>query len=343
MGSKSRAATALVALLTISAGGALLTGVPGLAVPGVAAGTTLSDIRWVATSALRSAAAGTDPACFTPGEQVVLLDNDPPNGPGLKAGRSGTVLCCDANDGRGNILVSWDLWSDGKADTFACHNGLNALYPANSALWVDPNVVRVGRRFKQCGTLRKGLEGCVNFETDDGRYYNVVSSGALYAALSDAGGTFHFDERVQLQGLLNTTPPAQGTVRVCPQYDGDLFQPIVSACPGVPGFPRPFTINLAGNPLQLVPDPNSTGPGYTYNGCTNITLEMNFQAQLSVRVTPAAGVNGTWSGTVTPNVAGPGLVTVQICVHVEHLDVGTLPGGNNVQVASITLSAAPAL
>jgi hypothetical protein len=341
MVSRNIGATVLAAILAVSAGGAMLTDFPGLAVHSALFGTTFSDINWIATSAIKPSATVVDVMRFTAGEQVVLLDNDPPGGVGLKAGRSGTVLCCDSNDGSGDILISWDLWTDGKAGTSACFNGLNALYPANSAIWVNPKLVHIGHHFKQCGTIRRGLEGCVNFETDDGQYYNVVASGTLYDALIAGDRVFHFDDRVQIQGLLNLTPPAPGVTRICPQFDGDIFHPILSACPGGPGLPGPFTINLGGSPLQLVPDPNSPGPGYTYDGCVSVTLDLNFRGQLSVKITPAPGVNGTWSGTVTPDIVGPGAVTVQICVHVEHLDVNTLPAGNNVQVATTTLSAVP--
>lgn len=342
MVNKSTGVMVLVAALAMSAGGAVLTGLPGLAAQGDVVSTALAGIHWVATSGVQAADTATGMFSFVPGEQVVLLDNDPPGGAGLKAGHSGTVLCTDADDGTGDILVSWDLWTDGKTGAIACLNGLNALYPANSAIWINSHLVRIGHHFKQCGTIRKGLEGCVNFETDDGHAYNVVASATLYAALNADTGILRFDDRVQIEGLLNTTPPAPGVARLCPQFEGDLFHPIVSPCPGSPGLPGPFTINLAGNPLQLLPDPNSIGPGYTYDGCTSITLELNFRAQLSVQVTPASGVNGTWSGTVVPNVVGPGTVTVQICVRVEHLDISTLPAGN-MQVATITLSAVPAM
>jgi hypothetical protein len=343
MVNRSVGAMVLSTILAMSASGVIAAGLSGLAVQGAVLNAALSDIRWLATSSVKPTSATTDTTGFVAGERVLLLDNDPPGGLGLKAGRGGTVLCSDANDGSGDILVSWDLWTDGKANTAACFNGLSCLYPANSATWIDLNTVRVGRLFKRCGTINQGLEGCVRFETDDGLYYNVVSSGALYATLSDKTGAFHFGDRVQIQGWLNTTPPAAGVIRICPQLDGDIFHPIFSTCPDSPGLPGPFTINLAGKPLQLVPDPNSTGPGYTYDGCTSITLELNFQAQLSVKVTPAVGVNGTWTGTVTPDIAGPGTVTVQICVHVEHLDISTLPAGNNVQVATIGLSVAPVM
>lgn len=339
MKSKGFGATAWIAVLAMSAGGAILTSLPGMAAPTAGVNVTLSDIGRVATSRVGPAATS-DTSHFSPGEQVVLLADDPPGGLGLKAGRCGIVLCCDSSDGSGDILISWDLWTDGKANLSVCFDALNALYPANSAIWVNPNVVAIGHPFKQCGTIRKGFEGCVNFEADDGQFYNVVSPGTLYAALS--AGAIHFDDRVQIQGLLNTMPPAPDAVRLCPQFDADIFHPIVSPCPGRQGIPDPFTINLAGNPLQLVPDPSSLGPGYTYDGCTRITLELNFQAELSVKVAPASGVGGTWTGTMTPDVVGPGAVTVHISVHVEHLDIRTLPPGN-MQVATVSLSAVPVM
>jgi hypothetical protein len=343
MVNRSVGSIGLIMILALSAGGACPLGWTGLIAQNAVLDAAVSGIHWLGTSSVKPAATTTQGAGFTVGEQVLLLDNDPPGGAGLKAGRSGTVLCADANDGFGDILVSWNLWSDGKGTPSGCFNKLDILYPAHSAIWIDPNRVRIGRHFKEYGTIQKGLEGCVNFEIADGRYYNVILSEGLYAALSDNAGSIHFGDRVLIQGWLNTTPPATGVIRICPQFDGDIFHPILSACPGNTGLPEPFTINLVGNPLQLVPDPNSTGPGYAYDGCTRVTVELNFRAKLSVTVTPAAGVNGTWTGTVTPDVAGPGTATVQICVHVEHLDIGTLPAGNNVQVATITLSTTPAI
>jgi hypothetical protein len=301
-------------------------------------GATLMTVPVTAGQLAASSAASS----FPMGEKVVLLDNDPPNGLGLKAGWSGTVLCHDSGDNPGSLLISWDFWSDGKAGTSSCSGGLNALYPAHSALWVDPNVVRLGRHFKQCGVIRKGLEGCVDFEANDGKLYRVNLSEALFAALNAGTASVHFGGRAQVQGLLNTTPPASDEVRSCLQGDGDILHPILSPCPGNQDLPDPFTISLAGNPLQLIPDPNSPGPGYTYDGCTSLTLEMSFQAKLSVQVTPAAGVTGIWTAAVTPDIVGPGTVTVQICVHVEHLDISTLPVGD-MQVATISLFAAPVM
>ncbi len=167
---------------------------------------------------------------FARGERLVLLQDDPPGGIGLKAGRAGTVVCCDPNDCSGGILVSWDLWADGKIELLSCKDAVAAIYPFNSAIWIDPSQVLVGRQFSQCGTIRKGLEGCVYFESDDGDTYNVMAPAELYVALDDAGA-IQFDDHVRLRGLLNTTPPGPGEISLCPQRNGDIFHPVISLCP----------------------------------------------------------------------------------------------------------------
>jgi hypothetical protein len=331
--------TGLAVLMALSAHAAVPMSLPGMTVQLALQSLTVTQLLKVAK--VESAATPATGA-FEEGERVVLIDSDPPGGQGLEAGRSGTVICCDTNDCSGNILVSWDFWANSKADTSGCASKISVLYPANSLVWIDPNQTRIGHLFKMCGTLRKGLEGCVYLEAFDGHIYNVISVDGLYAALNESTNTIRFDAQVQVQGLLNTTPPAPSEIRLCPQLDGDIYHPIVTACPdtGSQGSPSPINISLGGSSLQLIPNPNSPGPGYTYDGCTNITIQLNFQAQLSVKVTPAAGVDGVWTGSVTPSIVGPGTVMVQVCVHVEHLDPSTLPPGNT-QIATVTLLAAP--
>ena len=106
-----------------------------------------------------------------------------------------------------------------------------------------------------------------------------------------------------------------------------------------PSLPAPIVINIGGNPLTLTPDPNSPGPGFSFSGCASTTVQLKSQSMLSVQVTPASGVGGTWTGTVTPSIAGPRTVTVQVCVQVVNLDVSTLPSDNSVQVATLTIYA----
>ncbi len=370
---------------------------------------------------------------FTPGQRVVLLQSNPPGGMGLPAGQGGTVICCDANDCSGSILVSWDFWTSAKPLTLKCANNAGTLYPANSALWVDPNQTLLGVPFNQCGLLSMTTAGCVYLAADGGKTYNVQVTADEYEALNSAGNPIHFGERVRVQGLLNATPTPPTVIRICPQRDGDIYAPILLPCaagstgcctpsytpgdrvvllvsnpagadgnvatglasgtlgtvvccngpdpafpifvswdgyrsgingtcnptqalypdksgwwmacsqiaPYRPSLPPPILMSVGGNPLTLTVDPNAHGPGYSFAGCVNVPVELNFQAKLSVQVTPASGVGGTWTGTVTPNIVGPGTVTVQICVQVVNLDIGTLPPGPNAQVASVSLYAVP--
>ncbi len=164
---------------------------------------------------------------FAEGQRVVLLEDDPING--LRAGQSGTVVCCDRVDCSGNLLVSWDLWTQAKDDTTGCANPPFPTFPAGSATWVDPSMMVIGRPFDQCGTIREGLEGCVDFEADDGRTYTVVSGGDLYAELDTPGG-IEFGQRLRLQGLLDTNIPHPNVIRICQVLDGDVYHPILSAC-----------------------------------------------------------------------------------------------------------------
>ncbi len=293
---------------------------------------------------------------IAPGERIVLLEDDPPGAPGLKAGHAGTVICCDTKDCSGHILVSWDFWTDGKLDSLQCANATETLYPTGSATWIDPDEVRLGRHFNQCGTLQKGLEGCIQFEADDGNVYNVVGGSGLYATL-DGSGAVQFGDRVRVRGLLNTTPPRPDELRLCLQLDGDILHPTITLCPGGEPEPKPepepdpkpdpdpkpgpdsIVINISGNPLALQQVPGSPG---SYAGCADLTIVLNFQAQLSVQITPGPGVGGTWTGTLDPDILGPGEVTTELCIEVVDLDISSLPPGNNVQVATVTLLAAPA-
>ncbi|UCD50515.1 MAG: hypothetical protein JSW27_23690 [Phycisphaerales bacterium] len=286
--------------------------------------------------------AGTWPDHFTPGERVVLLQDAPPGGLDLMTGQAGTVVCGDPKDGSGDLLISWDFWANGKADLTRCAEAKSLLYPSNSVIWVDPRQVLIGRHFNACGTIRKGLEGCVYLETDDGQEYNLVAAGQLYLALAQ-GGALAFGDRVQVWGLFNNTPPGPAGIRLCPQGDGDIYHPIVSPCPKSDPDPGPkpgpdeIVIGIGGNALVL-----DKVSGNTYVGCTTLSLELNFQALLSVEITPGPGIGGTWSGTLDPAIVGPGEATTQICVTVEDLDTGLLPPGNDVQVATVSLFAVPA-
>jgi hypothetical protein len=314
------------------------------------------DYEQVATLSVTPGVGGPLSGSFAPGESIVLLEDDPIGGPGLKAGQAGTVVCCDSEDCSGSILVKWDFWTNGKLEPIQCANAAETLYPPNSAIWVNSDQVLLGRHFSQCGTIRQSLEGCVYFEADDGKTYNVISWPGLYSALNGSGAV-QFDDRVRVQGLLNTTAPGPGEIRLCPQQDGDIYQSTISLCAAAEPEPKPepepepkpdpepkpgpdsIMINIGGNALLLQQVPASPG---SYAGCADLTVVLNFQAQLSVKITPAPGVGGTWTGTLNPDILGPGEVTTELCIEVVDLDISSLPPGSNIQVATVTLLAAPA-
>jgi hypothetical protein len=375
---------------------------------------------------------GPAPTGFMPGQRVVLLQDNPPGGTGLVAGRTGVVVCCDAADCSGQVLVSWDFFTNGKGDPNLCMGDHPPVFAPNSATWLDPRVTLLGQAFDQCGTLAQGKQGCILLQTDAGPVYDLIDGSWLSLSVG-AKGPFHFGDHVRVQGLLTTTRRL-GVFYICPRQDGDIYSPVLSFCtpvsggccsanyhpgdrvvllvdqpmgiggksagglaagtmgtvvccggndpafpvfvswdgykgginavcnppaqayPGSSGWwmacgqiaplmskpPGPIIVNLGGNLIQLMPDMTAPGPGFTFAGCVDATIDLNFKAQLSVKVTPAPGVNGSWTGTVTPPIVGPGTVTVQICVQVTYLDLSTLPAGPNAQVATVTLQAVPA-
>lgn len=158
---------------------------------------------------------------FVPGTRVVLLDNEPADGPGLKVGTSGTIICCDKSDCSGRVLVSWNLWRGGRNEEATCASALAGLYPAGSTMWVDPAKVRLGVPFDASGVLKEGPKGCLYLSTYEGGLFHLAIGPEFrqqwFIVLP---GAFF-----RVRGLLNTTKPA--TEEACPQADGDVYHPIL--------------------------------------------------------------------------------------------------------------------
>ncbi len=368
---------------------------------------------------------------LTPGQRVVLLQDNPPGGIGLTAGRTGVVICCDAADCSGQVLVSWDFFTGGTGDPNRCMGDRPPAFAPNSVTWLDPRVTLLGQAFDQCGTLTQGSQGCILLETDGGQVYNLIDGNWLGQSVG-ANGRFNLGDHVRVQGLLTTTRRL-GVFYICPGQNGDIYNPVLASCasggggccsaqyrpgdrvvllldepvgiggqsavglpagtlgtvvccggsdPGFPVFvswdgykgginpicnplaqvypnqsgwwmacnqiapsasnpPGSLIVDLGGNRIALTLDVTAPGPGFTFSACADATIQVNFKAQLSVNVTPASGIKGTWKGTVTPPVVSPGTTTVQICVQVTSLDLSTLPSDLNAQVATVTLLSAP--
>jgi hypothetical protein len=114
-----------------------------------------------------------------------------------------------------------------------------------------------------------------------------------------------------------------------------------SASEPEPILPGDVFIDLSGNLVPLTPDFESPDPAYTYSGCVTTLIELNFRAHLIVVVTPASPSYGTWTGTVVPDIVGPGEAEVEICVRGENVDLSALPAGSRTIAATVTLQAAP--
>lgn len=197
---------------------------------------------------------------FFPGSRVVLLEDDPPGGSGLKAGRSGTVVCSESRSNCDNVLVSWDLWTEGGDDADDCLGEIPLGFPPDSTLWVDIQKVLLGRQFARNGRLGVGPDGCILFHADRGGVFNVVATGDMQKMLADIASMD--PGRIRLRGLLNKTRPGPDMVRICPQRDGDVFHPIVSECRTLPPKP-PGPCELAlhpGDRVELLVD-NPMGAG----------------------------------------------------------------------------------
>jgi hypothetical protein len=88
-------------------------------------------------------------------------------------------------------------------------------------------------------------------------------------------------------------------------------------------------------------DPDCPTDGRIFSGCVNATVQTNFRARLSLRITPLASVGGTWTGTITPEVIPAGETTVTVCVTGTNLNLATIPPGQDVQVATVSILGVP--
>lgn len=119
---------------------------------------------------------------------------------------------------------------------------------------------------------------------------------------------------------------------------------IVRAAGNGNGDPCPadnLTIGFGDNGIQLFRDPQCPTTPRNFFGCVNVTVTTNFRARLSLNITPVAGINGTWQGTITPEVVPAGQSSVQVCINAEGVNLSAIPAGQNVQVAQVSILAVP--
>jgi len=273
---------------------------------------------------------------FGLGDLVVLLKDNPPACPELRAGQAGRIVCCGDPGRPGEFLVSWisgnvDIGTGARGDTES------VIFPSGSAVWMDSNEVPLGRPFDQCGTLRESPEGCTLLETETGRVYNLLSADELSQTL-DAATEIQYGDRVRVRGLINKTGPGPDEVRICPQADGDVYHPVITWCE--PGEDVGCcTATMGGHVIQLYKNPEASSQ---LLGCTDLTLQLDFRGKLAVEVAPTAWAAGTWQGFAVPELAGPGAASVRILVRADDIDLSGLPPANAAPAAEVSLVVMPA-
>ncbi len=234
---------------------------------------------------------GRDPAYpsgFEPGTRVVLLADTPVVGEALSAGMAGTVICCDAEDCSGALLVSWDLWTGGKDEESRCVTSPVGPYPAGSATWVDPREVLLGRPVDIDGILREDHEGCLYLESEDGEFFYLMIGPEFTTQWS----VILPGSRVRVRGLLNTSGSA--VERICPQRDGDIYHPIIAASDWIgESCCDPFVCGFTyGDRVVLIGEDDPNGAVDLSRGASGTIICCNSDSENSVLVSWDLWTNG---------------------------------------------------
>jgi predicted outer membrane repeat protein len=95
--------------------------------------------------------------------------------------------------------------------------------------------------------------------------------------------------------------------------------------------------------VYYVPKGISNWPAVTLTGQASLSFTLNFQASLSVTITPASAAGGTWTASFdpAPGVVGPGIVSVTVHIRGENVDIAKLSPGLH-KLADLKISITPA-
>lgn len=94
--------------------------------------------------------------------------------------------------------------------------------------------------------------------------------------------------------------------------------------------------------IRIFRDPRCPPIPRTFAGCVTVTVQTNFRAALSLRITPEPEVGGEWQGTITPSVIPPGQSNVAVCITATGIDLAAIPPGESFKVAEVVILAVPA-
>lgn len=81
---------------------------------------------------------------------------------------------------------------------------------------------------------------------------------------------------------------------------------------------------------------------HTYQGCTNMTVQCNFNVTLSCSISATGAVGGDYGCSVSPaDIDSPG-GTAQVCAQLNNANLNNTTGGtSNVQVATVKIKVVP--
>jgi hypothetical protein len=92
--------------------------------------------------------------------------------------------------------------------------------------------------------------------------------------------------------------------------------------------------------IKLVQD---TADIHKFSGCTNMTVENNFNLVFSCSISATGAVPGDYSCSVDPANLAAGGGTVKVCATLKNADLSKTPGNSkDVQVATVKIKVKPA-
>jgi hypothetical protein len=91
--------------------------------------------------------------------------------------------------------------------------------------------------------------------------------------------------------------------------------------------------------LQIELDQKSI---HTYEGCTDMVVECNFNISLSCSISSTGAVPGDYGCSVTPSDIDAGTATATVCASLTNANLSATAGGTqNVHVATVTIKVVP--
>jgi hypothetical protein len=81
---------------------------------------------------------------------------------------------------------------------------------------------------------------------------------------------------------------------------------------------------------------------HTFKGCTDMTVESNFNLTLSASISKTGAIDGSYSVTLDPTDCNSGSTTVKVCATLKNANLTGQPAGTkDVQVATVKIKVKP--